>query len=329
MPVSHAVIQCDAPVYGAHTPLSLRGEGPGVRIMRVVSSLEELTAERGSCKADGGSVGFVPTMGYLHAGHLSLVRRARAENDTVVVSIFVNPTQFGPQEDLSRYPRNLPGDLALLEAAGADVVFTPTVETVYPAGFATYVEPTGLLTERLEAASRPGHFRGVATVVLKLFNMVRPTRAYFGQKDAQQVAVIRRMVADLNTPVTLRIMPTIREADGLAMSSRNSYLGAEDRAAATVLYRALQAGISAFTEQPAGGSAAVRAAMAGVIATEPRATLDYADVCHPDTFAPLETLDDLHAPALLAIAARVGPARLIDNVVLREDGGWNLGERVE
>jgi pantoate--beta-alanine ligase len=290
--------------------------------MRVIESLTELRRDR---PAWAGSVGFVPTMGYLHAGHISLVKGARDENEFVAVSIFVNPTQFGPHEDLTSYPRDLPHDLALLEGAGADVVFTPTAAEIYPSGFATYVDPTGPLTLRLEAASRPGHFRGVATVVAKLFNLVRPDRAYFGQKDAQQVAVIRRIIGDLNIPVALRVMPTIREPDGLAMSSRNAYLGPEDRAAATVLYRALQAGVAAFESRPAGGVEAVRAAIARIVDAEPRTALDYGDACDPDSFEPLT---ELRAPALLALAARVGPARLIDNVLLRPDGTWDLGERM-
>ena len=291
--------------------------------MRVIETVDEMRAARGDWANE--SVGLVPTMGYLHAGHVSLVERARAENKHVVVSIFVNPTQFGPREDLSRYPRDLPRDLALLEAAGSDIVFTPTVEEVYPTGFGTYVEPTGVLAERLEAATRPGHFRGVATVVTKLLLMVAPDRVYFGQKDAQQVAVVRRMARDLNLPVEVRVLPTVREADGLAMSSRNKYLGPENRAAAIVLNRALRAGVAAFERQPAGGVADVIAAMTAGVGAEPRAQLDYADVCDPDTFAPLT---ELHAPALLAIAAKVGPARLIDNFLLRADGSWDMGVSV-
>ena len=268
-------------------------------------------------------------MGYLHAGHLSLVRQAREENETTIVSIFVNPTQFGPQEDLARYPRDLPRDLEMLESAGTDLIFTPDVETMYPPGFSTYVDPSGLVAERLEAASRPGHFRGVATIVAKLFNMVSPTRAYFGQKDAQQVAVVRQMVADFNLPIQLRVMPTVREPDGLAMSSRNSYLSPEDRGAATVLYRALQVGMETFLTRPADGGSAVRKAMVALVRAEPRAQLDYADLCHPETFVPLEVPEDLHAPALLVIAARLGNTRLIDNVVLGHDGQWNTGVRLK
>ena len=204
--------------------------------MQTIPTVAEMLAQRWP---PGASIGLVPTMGYLHEGHLSLARAARQECEQVVVSIFVNPTQFGPREDLSRYPRDLPRDLKLLEQAGADVIFTPTADDIYPPGFACYVDPTGPLVERLEGASRPGHFRGVATVVAKLFQIVRPERAYFGQKDAQQVAVIRRMVADLYLPVDLRMLPTVREPDGLAMSSRNAYLSPDERQAATILYRAL------------------------------------------------------------------------------------------
>jgi pantoate--beta-alanine ligase len=287
--------------------------------MQIVETLTELAAARAR---QSGRVGFVPTMGYLHRGHLSLVRRAREECPAVVVSIFVNPTQFGPGEDLSRYPHDLPRDQELLRTVGVDLLFVPGAAEVYPTGFGTYVTPEGAVAERLEAASRPGHFRGVCTVVSKLFNMVRPDMAYFGQKDAQQVAVLRRMIRDLYLPVEMCVLPTVREPDGLAMSSRNSYLGPADRAAATVLHRALVAGSAVFDVRPAEGVAAVLAAMRETIAAEPHATLDYADVCDPDTFEPL---DALRAPALLALAARVGPARLIDNFLLRPDGSWEIG----
>jgi pantoate--beta-alanine ligase len=291
--------------------------------MRVIETIDAMRATRRGWAS--ASVALVPTMGYLHAGHLSLVARARAENERVAVSIFVNPTQFAPTEDLSRYPRDLPRDLAMLEAAGVDVVFTPGADEIYPPRYATYVEPSGMLAERLEAATRPSHFRGVATVVTKLLQIVTPDNVYFGQKDAQQVAVVRRLVADLNLPVAVRVLPIVREADGLAMSSRNKYLGPEDRAAAIVLNRALHAGAAAFESQPAGGVAAVIAAMTEVMAAEPRAQLDYADVCDPDSFAPLA---ELRPPALLAIAAKVGPARLIDNFLLRANGTWEKGVTV-
>ena len=289
--------------------------------MRIISDLAGLVNERRAWMG-GSDIGLVPTMGYLHAGHLSLVRQARAENGLVIVSVFINPTQFSPTEDLSRYPRDLPHDLDLLAGAGVDIVFTPSAEQMYPAGFNTYVEPTGPVAERLEAASRPGHFRGVATVVLKLFQLAQPHNGYFGQKDAQQVAVIRQMIRDLNLPVALRVLPIVREASGLAMSSRNSYLSAEERAAATALYRALLAGREMFLSHPTRGAAAVASAMADVVATEPLATLDYAEVCDPNTFEPLASL---RTPALLAIAARVGPARLIDNMLARSDGSWDRG----
>ena len=292
--------------------------------MRVVTAVQEMDDEH-SGWASSLDVGFVPTMGYLHEGHLSLVRQARVENKVLVVSIFVNPTQFGPHEDLGTYPRDLSRDLQLLEESGVDVVFTPTPEEIYPPGFVTYVEPTGPLAGQAEGASRPGHFRGVATVVLKLFQMVRPHQAYFGQKDAQQVAVISRMVTDFHLAVKLRILPTIREADGLAMSSRNVYLLGEDRTAARVLYRALQAGRMAFEAHPGEEPSVVTRTMTDTVLAEPRARLDYAEVRDPTSFLPLETL---RAPALLVIAAKVGPARLIDNFLLRADGRWDTGRTV-
>ncbi len=292
--------------------------------MQVITTVQEMVDER-SKYADSQGVGFVATMGYLHEGHLSLVRQARKENDILMVSIFVNPAQFGPQEDLASYPRDLSGDLQMLEALDVDIVFTPTPEEIYPPGFVTYVEPTGPLATEAEGASRPGHFRGVATVVLKLFQIMQPHQAYFGQKDAQQVAVISRMVKDLNLPVKLRILSTIREADGLAMSSRNAYLDAEERSAAIVLYRALQAGRIAFEAHQEEGPLAVVKAMTDTVLLEPLAHLDYAQIRNPDSFISLE---ELRAPALLLIAAKVGPSRLIDNFLLRADGSWDTGIHV-
>jgi len=292
--------------------------------MQVITTVQEMVDER-SKYADSQGVGFVATMGYLHEGHLSLVRQARKENDILMVSIFVNPAQFGPQEDLASYPRDLSGDLQMLEALDVDIVFTPTPEEIYPPGFVTYVEPTGPLATEAEGASRPGHFRGVATVVLKLFQIMQPQQAYFGQKDAQQVAVISRMVKDLNLPVKLRILSTIREADGLAMSSRNAYLDAEERSAAIVLYRALQAGRIAFEAHQEEGPLAVVKAMTDTVLLEPLAHLDYAQIRNPDSFISLE---ELRAPALLLIAAKVGPSRLIDNFLLRADGSWDTGIHV-
>jgi pantoate--beta-alanine ligase len=289
--------------------------------MRVITTIREMIDARAEWRVSQ-EVGIVPTMGYLHEGHLTLARQARRENDRVIASIFVNPAQFGPREDLNTYPRDLPRDLHLLEEEGVDVVFAPASEEMYPAGFVTYVDPTGALAEQAEGASRPGHFRGVATVVLKLFQIVRPQRAYFGQKDGQQVAVIERMVHDFNLPVQLRILPTVREADGLAMSSRNAYLLGEDRVAARVLYKALQAGRAAFEANPGARASLSAKAMTDMVQAEPRARLDYAEIRDTRDFLLKETLA---APALLLIAAHVGPARLIDNFLLREDGTWDTG----
>lgn len=292
--------------------------------MRIVTTVQEMVDEHPGW-ASALDVGFVPTMGYLHEGHLSLVRQARVENKVLVVSIFVNPTQFGPHEDLGSYPRDVSRDLQRLKEAGVDVVFIPAPAEIYPPGFVTYVEPTGPLAGQAEGASRPGHFRGVATVVLKLFQMVRPQRAYFGQKDAQQVAVLSRMVTDFDLPVKLCILPTIREADGLAMSSRNAYLSGEDRNAARVLYRALQAGRMAFEVHPGEEPSVVTRTMTDTVLAEPRARLEYAEARDPNSFMSLETL---RAPALLVIAAKVGPARLIDNFLLRADGSWDTGRTI-
>jgi pantoate--beta-alanine ligase len=297
--------------------------------MQIISTVQALAHERERWTQQ---VGFVPTMGYLHEGHLSLFKQARTENEIVIGSIFVNPTQFGPHEDLARYPRDLERDLCLLEAIGVDAVFVPAVAEMYPQGFTTYVVPAGPLAEQAEGATRPGHFRGVATVVLKLFQMVRPHRAYFGQKDAQQVAVIQRMVADLNVPVQLRIMPTVREADGLAMSSRNSYLEPVMRSAAGLLYRALQVGKARFEAQmltKADSAEEVRQverSMREVIAQEPMIRLDYAEARDASSFLPLATLQP---PALLLIAAYIGKTRLIDNFLLRADGTWDEGVIVD
>lgn len=290
--------------------------------MRVITTVQDLlTLRTGWGPFD--TVGLVPTMGYLHTGHLSLVRRARAENTILAVSIFVNPAQFGPHEDLARYPRDLPRDLRLLEDCEVDLVFAPPPTEMYPPGFSLYVEPAGPLATAGEGASRPGHFRGVATIVLKLLLLFQPHRAYFGQKDAQQVAVISRLVADFNLAVDLCILPTVRAADGLALSSRNAYLAPEDRSASTILYKALLAGKHAFEEHSPEGPAGVIRAMQEMVAAEPRARLDYVEVRDPATFLPLERLQ---APALLLIAASVGATRLIDNFFLRADGTWDTGQ---
>jgi pantoate--beta-alanine ligase len=250
-------------------------------------------------------------MGYLHEGHLSLVRRARQECDHVVVTIFVNPTQFGPKEDLSRYPRDLERDLSLLEPLGVDLVWIPTNEIIYPPGYQTWVE-VETITRLLEGAMRPGHFRGVTTVVAKLFNAVQPHNAYFGQKDAQQAAVIRQMTRDLSYPIEIVVCPIVREPDGLAMSSRNVYLDPGQRKAATVLSRALRAAQEAY-QHGERDAAKLKGKMKEVLAREPLADVQYVSCADYDT---LEELDTVKGKALLSMAVVVGKTRLIDNVVL-------------
>jgi pantoate--beta-alanine ligase len=262
----------------------------------------------------GLSVGLVPTMGALHEGHTSLIRAARRETGFVVVSIFVNPTQFGPKEDLSRYPRPLEQDLDLCGREGADLVFHPEPAEVYPADFCTYVEVTGL-QDILEGASRPGHFRGVATVVLKLFNIVQPDVAYFGQKDGQQACVVRQMVADLNVPVEVRVCPTVRAADGLALSSRNAYLDADQRRNAVALSAALELG-RGLIENGERDPLRVRDAMRAHISATPGARLDYAEVVAADSLRPPARLS---GRVMLGVAVRFGATRLIDNVLVDVD----------
>lgn len=276
--------------------------------MMIVSTLEELWQ---ALRLLDRPLGLVPTMGYLHEGHLSLVRRAREECGSVAVSIFVNPTQFGPNEDLSRYPRNIEGDLKLLEAAGADLVWLPTPEEMYPPGFQTWVT-VETLTAPLEGAMRPGHFRGVTTIVSKLFNAIRPEKAYFGQKDAQQAAVIRQMTRDLSYPIEIVVCPTVREADGLAMSSRNSYLNPEERRAATVLFRALTAAQAAY-QNGERSAETLRRMMRETIEAEPLARLQYVSCADYDTLQELETVT---SKALLSMAVFIGKTRLIDNFIL-------------
>ena len=276
--------------------------------MMIVSTLEELRSARAILDEP---VGLVPTMGYLHEGHLSLVRRAKEECASVVVSIFVNPTQFGPSEDLAAYPRDMERDLRSLETLHTDLVWTPTPEIMYPNGYQTWVQVEAL-TEPLEGARRPGHFRGVTTVVAKLFNGVQPAKAYFGQKDAQQAAVIRRMALDLNFPLEVVVCPTVREPDGLAMSSRNAYLDPEQRQAATVLYRALNAARDAY-EAGERDAEKLRALMRETIAAEPLARVQYVSCADYDTLQELETVG---GKTLLSMAVYVGKTRLIDNFVL-------------
>ena len=247
-------------------------------------------------------------MGFLHEGHMALVERARAENATLAASIFVNPAQFGPTEDLATYPKDLESDLAKLDDAGVDLVFTPSLKEMYPEDFDTYVE-VGRLADRVEGKARPGHFRGVATVVCKLLAITRPDRAYFGQKDAQQCLVVKKLNSDLNLGAEIVVVPTVREADGLALSSRNSYLSPEERRAATVLHRALA------LAQDLGSSDAqrVRGQMRELIEREPLAEIDYVSVADAET---LDELDEVSGPALVSLAVRIGGTRLIDNVTL-------------
>jgi pantoate--beta-alanine ligase len=276
--------------------------------MKILETIAAFKAERDKL---GGSVGFVPTMGYLHDGHLELVRRARAENITVIASIFVNPSQFGPQEDFSSYPRDTERDLFMLEEENVRLVFMPTVEEMYPQGFSTWVDVEEI-TERLEGESRPGHFRGVATVVAKLFNIVQPDSAYFGQKDAQQLAVICRMVSDLALNLDIVAVPTVREPDGLAMSSRNIFLTAEERKAALVLWKALCLARGHW-EKGQRDVASLRQEMASLIEHEPFANIDYISIADPET---LEEIDVIDRPALVSLAVRIGGTRLIDNTML-------------
>ncbi len=276
--------------------------------MKLVGAIREVRAWRASAPR---SLGLVPTMGFLHAGHTSLVERARRENASVAASIFVNPTQFGPKEDLSRYPRDLPRDLRLLEDAGCDLVFAPEVAEMYPEGADTVVVP-GKLADPLEGARRPGHFRGVATVVAKLLNIVQPDRAYFGEKDAQQLVVIRAMARHLDMAVAIVGCPIVREHDGLAMSSRNSYLTPEERRAAPVLFRALGAARELWQLGERQGER-LRSEMRRVVETEPLARLDYASAADPES---LEEVDRASGAILLLLAMFLGKARLIDNLRL-------------
>ncbi len=259
-----------------------------------------------------GKVGLVPTMGALHAGHLSLVATARAENDAVIATIFVNPTQFGPGEDLSKYPRDLPRDLDLLREAGVDVVFTPGPAVIYPPGYQTYVEVTEV-SQGLEGEQRPGHFRGVATVVAKLFNLAQPDRAYFGQKDAQQAAVIQRMVRDLDFPLEVVICPIVREADGLAMSSRNVYLSAAQRQAAPVLYRALERAADAY-DRGEHEPDRLRQWVQAIVENEPGGAVEYVSVADAGTLQEQYTATD--QPLLVSLTVRFGSTRLLDNCLL-------------
>jgi pantoate--beta-alanine ligase len=278
--------------------------------MQILSSIPEVRSAVRELRRNG-SVGFVPTMGALHAGHRSLMQAARKRCGVAVTSIFVNPTQFAPHEDFSRYPRTLEEDCRMLEAEGIDLVFTPTAEAMYPPGASTFIDVPGV-SERLDGASRPGHFRGVATVVAKLFHIVQPDFAFFGQKDAAQVAVLRQMVRDLDFPVEMMVCPTVREPDGLATSSRNRYLSIEERNQALSLSHALNAA-KKLADDGERRAATLLQAMSETLSREPDVRVDYISIVDPDTLLPLE---DVRAGALLAIAAYVGTTRLIDNVLL-------------
>lgn len=278
--------------------------------MRICESVEEMRKARVLMRQDR-RVGLVPTMGALHEGHLSLVRAARGRCDAVAVSIFVNPTQFGPGEDLAKYPRQFARDCELLEKEGIEILFAPAVEEMYPGGESTWVWVEGL-SEKLDGRSRPGHFRGVTTVVAKLFHIIEPGAAFFGQKDAAQIAVTRRMVRDLNFPVEIVACPIVREPDGLAMSSRNAYLSSEGRGHALALHRSLERALEKFQ---AGERDSAKLISAGreVVAREDGVALDYFEIVDPDSLDPVERI---LRPALVAVAARVGATRLIDNMLL-------------
>jgi pantoate--beta-alanine ligase len=279
--------------------------------MLTATTVSDLRRHVDAWRAAGKRIGFVPTMGALHEGHLSLVRLAGEQADRVVASVFVNPAQFGPNEDFNRYPRQPEADAAMLAAAGCDLLLLPDVATVYPSGHATFIEPGGA-AEGLEGTFRPGHFRGVATVVCILFNLVGADVAVFGEKDAQQLAVVRQMVRDLHLPVEILPGPTLRETDGLAMSSRNAYLSSEERRAATVLHRALRAAEDAVAAGERRADA-VRRRMQDVLSAEPLAYIEYAEVVNAETFQPVETLS---GRLVLPLAVRVGGTRLIDNLRL-------------
>lgn len=278
---------------------------------QVVTTVRQLRETLAPARQSGKRIGVVPTMGALHEGHLSLVRASQAECHTTVVTIFVNPTQFGPKEDFSKYPRTLDKDLAALATCGPALVFAPAVEEMYPAGFSSWVE-VGAVSEPLEGACRPGHFRGVATVVMKLFQMVGAGVAYFGQKDYQQTLVIRRMVRDLDVPIEVRVCPTVREADGLAMSSRNAYLDPQARRRSLVLWKSLDLA-QTLVNQGQRDAGAIRAEMEKQILTAEDAQIEYIALADPETLAPA---DEIRQRAVALLAVRIGGTRLIDNLIL-------------
>lgn len=280
--------------------------------LKILNTIRDMRVEVKKVRRSGKSIGFVPTMGYLHEGHLSLVKRAREENDLVVVSIFVNPTQFGPHEDFESYPRNLDRDSKLVESFGGDIVFSPSVSEMYPKKSSTYVEVEGNIVKELCGASRPGHFKGVTTVVTKLFNIVTPDRAYFGQKDAQQVAVIEQMVRDLCLEIEIVPCPIVREKDGLAMSSRNIYLNEKERRAATVLFESLSKAEEIVRK---GGRSPFEVSkfILNIIASESLCQIDYIEIVNSQTLEPIE---EIKGNILIALAVKIGSTRLIDNLRL-------------
>ena len=279
--------------------------------MKVVETIDDMKKLRHELAEP---VGLVPTMGYFHEGHLALVRQARADNPSVIASIFVNPTQFGPQEDFKTYPRDTQRDLTMLKEVKTDIVFMPSAADMYPTNFDTWID-IHQVTTKLEDAYRPGHFLGVSTVVAKLFNIIQPTRAYFGQKDAQQVIVIKKMVADLNMNTEIINLPTVREADGLAMSSRNAYLSAEQRQAAIILYEALQLAQQLFDKGERNADY-LRRQMTTLIRKQPLASIEYVSLADSET---LDELKEIKTPALISLAVRIGKTRLIDNIVLKQE----------
>lgn len=281
-------------------------------MLKVIKDISEMQNLASQFRQEGKTIGFVPTMGALHQGHLSLMEHAKEESDIVIVSIFVNPSQFGPGEDLNQYPRDMEGDIEKTGSAGVDILFTPAPSEIYPEGFRTYVSVEGL-SEILCGKTRPGHFRGVSTVVLKLFNIIKPHKSFFGQKDYQQTVIIRRMVKDLNVDTDIIVLPTVREADGLAMSSRNQYLKKDDRKAAAVIYRSLlQAG--RLFESGVSGTERLRNTILSVLKEEPSVHTEYISIINPET---LEEETFAENGTVIVVAARIGNTRLIDNIILQ------------
>lgn len=290
--------------------------------MRIEKRIAGVRAFVQAARREGHSIGFVPTMGAFHEGHLSLMRRSKADNDVTIVSIFVNPTQFGPQEDFASYPRDLARDALQAQQIGVDLIFAPAVEEMYPEGYNTWITVEGGLTSGLCGRYRPGHFRGVTTIVGKLFNIVQPDRAYFGEKDYQQLQVIRRMTRDLNMPITIIAVPTVREADGLAMSSRNAYLSPPERAVAPRLYEALQAGARIVKNGGTGAQAV--AAATEMLEKEPLIQIQYLEAVDPETLADKKNSG---APLVLAAAIFIGKTRLIDNVIVDDENAWGRNNK--